>query len=93
MKFYTRQDMVLMLGIFAMAACCLWLPYKKTFKNFHMEFERPLGYFSLFQNPEVPEEEKARLYSVKLDVPRMMAPMVLVASITMAGVFFCRRRA
>jgi hypothetical protein len=72
-------------GIVCLGILTCYVPWTYTFSGLQgIHSERAAGYHFIFYPPR--PESDSRAYGVKIDVPRMVIPMVVVVCVTLAAV-------
>jgi hypothetical protein len=86
-----KQKKIILGGVACLAVLACYLPWTYTFWSSGVHREKPGGYYLIFDPPA--PESGAPTYGVKVDVPRVVIPMVFVVCAMIAGVILTDEKA
>jgi len=79
-----RRKKIIWAGTACLGLLASYVPWTYTLYTSDFHREKPAGYYLIFDPP--PPESRNDRYGVKVDVPRVIIPMVIVVGATIAGV-------
>jgi hypothetical protein len=79
-----NQKKIIWGGIACLGVLACYVPWTYTFWSSDVHSEKPGGYYLIFAPPA--PESGSHAFGVKVDVPRVVIPMVVVVCATIAGV-------
>lgn len=82
--FTLKQKSIILAGVICLAVLACYLPWTYTFHTSAVHREKPAGYYFIFDPPQ--PEDKWGASGVKVDLPRVIIPMLVVVCATIAGV-------